>query len=514
MKKKLLSIIFISACVFSNTALFAQRYLSYVFPSANVASNIIYANNYQFLLGPGSPMATDLKMDVYEPGGIADTSTARPLIIYLPTGSFLPAIVNGTPTGSRRDSSVVEMCTRFAKRGFVAAAVTYRLGWDPQSTDQDIRTGSLLIAVYRAIQDVKSCIRFFRMDATVHGNVYKVDTNNIILVGQGSGGYVALACATLDKASEISLPKFLAQSTNFSWGFVAGTPYVNQAAMGDFEGFGGFSTVNNSNNSPGYSSEAHFVCNIGGALGDSSWLEPGDVPMVGFHVKVDPFAPYGNGPVIVPTTGDFVVDVSGDSMFIAQANAYGNNACIPHNFTDVYTTHANSLNGGQEGLYPFYTPSPQAGPWEWFDSTATVAAAQALGYSQPYGTAVYQNALLTNPNMSKAKALAYIDTIQNYFVPRVSRCGGFVGIKENNNPAIALQVTPNPVKDNFMISISDASLYIHSIELMNVIGDRVYSMEGLNAQSVKINRGKLDAGVYLVRIKTDKGNTTRKVIFE
>ena len=30
----------------------------------------------------------------------------------------------------------------------------------------------------------------------------------------------------------------------------------------------------------------------------------GDVPMVCFHPVTDPFAPYGDGTVIVPTTGD------------------------------------------------------------------------------------------------------------------------------------------------------------------------------------------------------------------
>ena len=95
---------------------------------------------------------------------------------------------------------------------------------------------------------------------------------------------------------------------------------------------------------------------LDGAMGDISWLAAGDAPMVAFHVVGDPFAPYGNGPVIVPTTGDFVVNVSGSSVVIAKADSLGNNNCfIPNNFNDVYTQHANAVNGGKEGLYPLYT---------------------------------------------------------------------------------------------------------------------------------------------------------------
>jgi hypothetical protein len=155
--------------------------------------------------------------------------------------------------------------------------------------------------------------------------------------GYGSGGYVALACASVDKTQEINLPKFLAQTTNVTYGFVAGQSYVNQALIGDFQGFGGIPQLNNPNNNPGYSSDVDFVFNMGGALGDSSWLEAGDCPIVAFHPVSDPFAPYGNGPVIVPTTGDFVVDVSGSSAVIQKALALGNNNCMVNaNFNDAY----------------------------------------------------------------------------------------------------------------------------------------------------------------------------------
>ena len=282
-----------------------QRYISPVFPSASLTPDIVFANNIQTLTG--TPTAIDLKADIYQPSGIPDPVNNRPLVIILHDGFYLPNIINGRPFGNKRDSCVVHICTELAKRGYVAASISYRLGWNPAATGvsgQDIRTGTYLQALYRATQDARSCVRFFK----ANGASYGIDTSKIIMGGFGHGGDISLACATLDKTQEINLPKFLANTTNSTYGFVAGQSYVNQSFNGDFEGFGGIPQLNNTNNTPGYSSKINFAFNMGGALLDPSWLEVGDCPIVSFHVVSDPFTPYGNGAVIVPTTGDFVVE--------------------------------------------------------------------------------------------------------------------------------------------------------------------------------------------------------------
>ncbi|HRF81970.1 MAG TPA: hypothetical protein PL070_17985, partial [Flavobacteriales bacterium] len=83
---------------------------------------------------------------------------------------------------------------------------------------------------------------------------------------------------------------------------------VDPAIMGDFEGLGGNPALNNDNH-PGYSTEIDMIFNVGGALGDSSWLEPGEVPICSVHGVNDPFAPYMNGTVFVPGTSFAVVNV-------------------------------------------------------------------------------------------------------------------------------------------------------------------------------------------------------------
>ena len=86
---------------------FAQtRYMSEVFTSVTVTSNIVYGNNLAIIAGNTIPQ--DLKVDIYEPDtSLGDSLVERPLIIYLHTGSFIAAPSPLQCTGSKTDSAVV-----------------------------------------------------------------------------------------------------------------------------------------------------------------------------------------------------------------------------------------------------------------------------------------------------------------------------------------------------------------------------------------------------------------------
>mgnify|MGYP003347104231 CR=1 FL=1 len=512
MKRPIHSLLVLISLLSFSVDLSAQRFVSELFQSVQVSPGVVYARNKEFLTG--APVLKNLSMDVYEPVG--DTATVRPLIIYLHTGSFLPPVINQNPTGSRYDSTAVEMCKQFARRGYVAAAMTYRMGWNPASSDQDVRTGSLLQAVYRAMQDAKACVRYFREEASVNGNPFRVDTSAIILGGQGTGGYVAMAYTTVDRLSEINLPKFISNSSNPSYGFIQGQSYVIPQIWGDFDGYGGDTTYNYPSNHVGYSNKVNFVFNMGGALGDSSWLEAGDAPMVAFHVIGDPFAPFGNGPVYVPTQPpQYVVDVSGSSVVVAKSNALGNNNCFNSGgWNDVYTQRANSINNGQDGLFPFQTSTLiQSGPWEWYDSLSLVLFSQAIGQPAAGGTQAYMNGLATNPDMSKAKALAYIDTIQNYLNPRIARCLGlFTGMSELDQERANIGLYPNPSNGQFTIDLSNVGnnpKYIHIADLSG----RIVSEVRVQEKTTYAFRGMdLSSGLYLVKIGFDGGEIAKKLV--
>jgi hypothetical protein len=273
--------------------------------------------------------------------------------------------------------------------------------------------------------------------------------------------------------------------------------------------------LNNPNNSPGYGNSVQFVFNMGGALGDSTWIEPGDPPTVAFHVIGDPFAPYDIGIVYVPgNPPQAVVDVIGSRSVLLFANLYGNNACFDNaGFTDVYTQAANVYNEGFEGLYPFATiPPVQAGPWEWLDSATVVTEANAAG--QP-GAAIYQNFLFTNPDMSKAKAMAYIDTVMGYLNPRIVYCLNLTtGISTIEIAEQIISVTPNPVSDVFHINVSELRDEVVNIHIYDITGKIVKSIPASGQSLYTLSRTGMNSGTYIVKVILKNGTVNKKVILD
>ena len=469
--KKLYSIPFLLLLLFFSSGLQAQRYLSEIFPNVTVSSNIEYGKNITVITG--SPTMDTLRMDVYQPTG--DTLSARPLIIVAHTGSFLPVPQNGQATGTKKDSVIVDLCTRFAKRGFVVASITYRKGWNPVSSVQEVRTGTLLNAAYRGVQDMRTAVRYFRKDAAVGGNVYAIDSTKIVAGGLGTGGYISFGAASLDRYAEVSLAKFINPATT--------TSYVDTSLSGDWNGMN--ARPLNIENHPGYSSTIQMAFNLGGAIGDSTWLEAGDAPMVGFHCPSDPFAPYTYGAVIVPTTGDFVVNVSGTHDVIRRANMLGNNAVFTNAiFSDPFTTRANMVNNGYEGLFPFYRPTMESAPWEWWDS---------IYWNQvPHPTqgTFHLAGLMTNPDMSDVKSRTYIDSVMGYVSPRIVCALGLAGcVTVNRNGELSenrIQLYPNPAGSYFMIESLEP---IQQIVITDISGKAMYSQKESGSKNVRMDCG-------------------------
>ena len=427
-----------------STSVAQTRYLDDVGDQIVVTSDVVYGSNIGIITQ--TPALEELKMDLYQLAG-DDTITNKPVVIMLHTGSFLPAIANGQPTGDKTDNAIVEMCERFAKKGYLAVALNYRLGWNPVSTSEDVRRSTLIQAAYRGLQDTKTAVRFLRKLAAEDGNPYGVG-DKFAVGGYGTGGYLSLAVATLnDYDSELLMAKFIDNSGDTPM------PYIIPSVLGNFEAtdFGMMPVDTTGDDVPdsqvpmcianhvGYSSEVDMVFNAGGALPDISWLEAGEVPIASMQNILDPDAPYGEGNVIVPTTGEFVIVAHGSKLIQEKADSLGNNEVFEGMSTMLNDSWYGNGNGttnaavaGHDdllGLFGMVTPTPSAAPtlcglqavqnapWDWWDNTVYGAMADPF-QGVPSGT-MGCLALLGNPDMSEEKGKAMANMMSDFFTPRV-----------------------------------------------------------------------------------------------
>jgi poly(3-hydroxybutyrate) depolymerase len=544
MKKTLLLLL-----AFSGAAV-AQRYTSEVFSQVSVNADVSYAQNIDFLtsnfsnpanvaadvteiktalatgqaipgkfFNPGDPASdvkvADLKMDVYSPVG--DNATDRPLAIYIHTGNFLPPGINRGINGNKGDSSVIVMCEKLAKRGFVAIAPNYRLGWNPLDPNQFSRRAQLLNAVYRSLHDMKELVRVVKADAANLG----IDPSRIVLFGEGSGGYVALAYVTLDKWSEVEIPKFINPAT--------GASFIDSNTVGNIDALGGLLNLYADN---GQTTEVAMSVNMGGALADISWLEAGDAPMIAFHAVRDPFAPFGDGTVVVPTTQDDVVDVSGANTFMVKANTLGNNnSYTTQTYNDPITLAARARYGvtynhifaapfdtitvnTAEGLFPVLQPlAPSlftnvSAPWQWWNPAGPIAT-DTFSAGPPVIT-FHMAGLAGNPNMSPTYGRTYQDTILGYVTPRMINT---MNIVSNEEFALnsKIELYPNPATSSLILNISDADLSMESYEVIDATA-RVILNGNLNSGLNELNVEGLTPGVYFIKVQTNLGEAVQRFI--
>ena len=452
------------------------RYINEVFSDVNVTTDVVYGSNVTVLplLQGALPAPQPLVCDIYEPAG--DTETDRPLIIYIHTGNFLPQYLNSSAVGSKNDSCAVELCSRYAKMGYVVASIDYRLGWNPLAETQSDRTFQLINAAYRGVQDARTAVRYFRMSEDALGDPYGIDGTKIGYFGEGTGGYVSYAASTISDYNDIIFDDMGAPIAKF-WTGTPGQPdyipMVIEAVNGDPEATSnGFAPAGVFGPDPvqlcianheGYSSEVSFQVNLGGALGDLNWLDAGDPAMISFQCPADQFAPYTTAVLVVPTTGENVVEASGAFDIHAEINAQmmpnNNDSFQSLGLTDVYSAQATANgNQGWDGLYPVLndyvdgqpTQPFDGAPWQWWDveTTAFVDAAN--------GTTIAETQLALNPNMGPLEGRAYCDTIVGYSAPRMAGILGLASAGPGCTDSNACNYNPLAESDDGSCTFADA----------------------------------------------------------
>jgi acetyl esterase/lipase len=173
-----------------------------------------------------------LKVDIYRPQG--DTETSRPLAIWVHGGGF--------SGGNKTSTEIVDQSINYALKGYVSAAISYRL--HPQGCAAGGPTVTCIVAIVQALQDAQTAVRFFRANAATYG----VDPSRIAIGGSSAGAITAL-----------------------NVGYNGENP-----GPGDHQGF---------------SSAVRAAQSLSGAALGTGPIGPGDAAAILFHNEADPLVP-------------------------------------------------------------------------------------------------------------------------------------------------------------------------------------------------------------------------------
>ncbi len=391
-----------------------ERFLEFITDDVDVESDIVYGENIN-----ADDQNQILNLDVYSPAG--DTETNRPLIIMAHGGSF----VGGSKTGN----DVVPLCTDFAKMGYVAASIEYRLG--ASDPGQFLPTpASATRAVWRGYHDARAAIRFFRKSVVEEGNPYGINPDKIFISGVSAGGFIALHVGYLNSEDE------------FPEGVDSNFPGIDE----DIEG--------NSGN-PGYSSEVAGVLNIAGAIGDTAWMQATEPPIVSFHGDEDGTVPYGSD-LLVFLGFIQLIEVDGSFSVHAKAEELG--------MTHCFETH--------EG----YDHVPHQTNAAIYDTTLTMSKnfLYHLVCDDAEAVCAYEN----SPLVTNVEDIVRVDKTSVYPNPASEQL--FVDLSDYNGQPIQLRVY------NAMgAMVRDYGVVTQSVHTVNrgELADGIYLIEVLNGES-------------------------------
>ncbi len=166
--------------------------------ATSVEHDVIYGQSINY-----AGQSEILELDLYKP--IGDTNCTRPCLILVHGGSWV--------AGSKSDPNIVNIAQHFAEKGWVVAAINYRLGthkiggYDMYALCNDVisapcgyiaDSAEIYRANYRGQQDAKGAIRFMKNRSELDS----IDVNNVFIAGESAGGFVAYAATFMNTNSE------------------------------------------------------------------------------------------------------------------------------------------------------------------------------------------------------------------------------------------------------------------------------------------------------------------------
>ncbi|WP_035565028.1 carboxylesterase family protein [Hymenobacter sp. IS2118] len=468
----------------------------------------------------GNVRAT-LRMDIYQPQG--DTLSKRPVIIFCFGGGFV--------NGSRTDADMVALARSFAQRGFVTASIDYRLGMNLTDPEKAKR------AVYRALQDGRSAVRFFRNNA----RTYRVDPNQVFISGHSAGAFIACNNAYVDREAERP----------------AATYAVNGLAdLGALDAIG-----DNRTNAQGQavSGKANAVLSFAGAVVDPNHIEgPNDVPVALFHSINDPVVLYNTGKPfafldIVP--GFNLPVVYGSNPINTRANAVN----APHLFYSYslrgHDVHYSRLTfpkfiysdiapRGSDFFYNYrlkpatatisgpatvcsgaltktYSVGSSFGYCDWQATGGTIVARNAATNSVTVawsGSTTTRRLTATPYSRQLAKGLPVSLTVSLGSCPTLSRLADNSLAEATKTPATrAFGAYPNPTTGQLHLQLDselEGAVSIRLLDKFGAVRARAELTDAAATSEQSLDLSALPAGVYYVQVTTAQQVLTRRVVKE
>tara|TARA_R110001592_G_scaffold363109_2_gene680441 strand:+ start:134544 stop:135950 length:1407 start_codon:yes stop_codon:yes gene_type:complete len=454
----------------ASAALMAQEYYTTeVFTEVTETEGIVYGTG---VLASGG--TANLELDIYMPNG--DNRTDRPLIITAHQGSFIPEY------GDKNDQYLVDYATAMAKRGFVVATMNYREGWgfSPLNTaEQNAR--EILPAAWRAIQDFKTAVRFFKKSIAEGGNIYGISAERIIGSGFGAGAYLPINSQIIDLSEELTIPEL--QQKNCFLGSCSpnGTPYIDStdaSLLGIYNTDGGHA---------GYSHRLGLVVNNSGAIPTIKLMDQGINPLViSTHAENDQATPYKTD--IVFAAGVFpIIEVAGSYSIHEKLRDLGENQFWLDEARDGYTQPRVDGDTPEDNQY-------KQGLLTFADQSYMWSVNGEDTYSPEYQEAYTE----------------YMDSVVVFNAFRIEKwLRTYTSITEKTVSVNDFNIYPNPASD--VLNLRSFNTLANSIELRDIAGKLVFS-ETVNQKDQSFDIANLKPGIYLVKIETNQKTLTQKFV--